>query len=206
MKCRFKLQFGLQFVLVVAVAVSLVFFVISMFVAKTVTPSLKSNEYSIVRIGEWRGLPRNPTDKLYLLEIGSPHQYFVRLHYYDWEMKGPVAQELSTGVGTCVLRFMIGNLVVFAHDLRDESNSCYLPIKFTNNCEFILFRDLDRGRNSDNPVLAIACFPHNNGTYPNDRHPKFYESEEAIIRKCDAEHIGCVWITLETVVSTNNGN
>lgn len=200
MKFQFKPRFGLQFLLVIAVAVSLVFFTISMFYKKTVTPSLEPNAYRIVRIGEWHGLPRNPTDKLYLLEIGSPHQYFVRLHYYDWEKKGPVAQELSTGVGACVIRFMRGNSVVFAHDLRNENNSCYLPIKFPRNYEFVLFRDLDGGNISDNPVLAFACFSQNHGSSPNDRYPYFYESEDAIIRKCDAEHIGCVWVTLETIV------
>ena len=201
MAFRFKPTFSVQFLILSAIAVSVIIFAISPKSKETVTHSLRPDEYRITEIGEWHGTPRNPSDKLYLLDIGSPRDYFVQLSYYDSEVKQTVSHRLNAGVRECVLRVMRENSLVFAHDLRDLGNSCYLPVRFSSNYKKIDYWDDDYGNVADNPAWAMVFFYHDGGVNQRDNTSFHYGTEDAIKRKCDSEQLSCVWVTLEPVVT-----
>ncbi len=201
MKFRFKPRFGLQFLLAIAVAVSLGICMISMFSKKGVSPSLEPNAYRLVPFARWHGQyyggTDTLTDSLYLLEIGSPHQYIVRLHYYDWEMKETISTELNPGVGECILRFMPKNPGFFAHDLRSQQNQCYLQVKGLSTYRDSY--DVSQRKISEDPLFAIMLFDRQRGSGGFHEDTFRYLSEEKIKSSCDAKQIGCIWVTLEPV-------
>lgn len=195
--------------LVIGVAAALLVGMIGMLSKKSVNPPLKPDEYRLVAFarflgqyyGDYSGTVTS-TDTLYLLEIGSPHQYFVRVNYYDWETKETALAVLEPGVKECILRYMPGNPGIFAHDLRRQSNQCYMPVKGSSNVVYEEFSD-EVGKNeiSNKPVVAITVFNNQSASSGVPWDSFRYLPENSIRSICDTHQVGCVWVTLEPVIS-----
>jgi hypothetical protein len=207
MNIQWRPKFGLQFLLAVGVAIALLIGMVNILTKKTVIPSLQPNTYKIVGFKRWRGqyYGGDPSeisrDSLYLLEIGSPDQYFVQLHYYDWETKKKVSTELPAGVQECILQYMPDNPGIFAFNLR-RPGECYLSAKSPSivKHEWDSY-DVVMEKIAGRAVLAITLFYKQSGTGKVPVDAFLYVSEDEIKGICDAHQVGCIWVTLEPVVT-----
>ncbi|MDP1560483.1 MAG: hypothetical protein Q8M16_03710 [Pirellulaceae bacterium] len=90
---------------------------------------------------------------------------------------------------------------IFAHDLRRPSNQCYMSLKGSSTIDHVQFSYFEGGERkiSDYSALAITHFYDQSGSgVPWDSFR--YLSEDEIRTKCDANHVGCIWVTLEPVL------